>query len=53
MPVPPGAAGLPFTMFHGYLGTDLPKVNPAIKFVTCPYTASSSRPSRRTGRMWR
>ncbi len=33
-----GAAGLPFTMFRGYIGTDLPKVNPAIKFIECPYT---------------
>jgi glutaconate CoA-transferase subunit A len=33
-----GAAGLPFTTFRGYIGTDLPKVNPAIKFIECPYT---------------
>jgi glutaconate CoA-transferase subunit A len=33
-----GASGLPFTVFRGYIGTDLPKVNPAIKFVDCPYT---------------
>ena len=33
-----GAAGLPFTMFRGYIGTDLPKVNPAIKYIECPYT---------------
>jgi glutaconate CoA-transferase subunit A len=33
-----GAAGLPFAAFRGYVGTDLPKVNPKIKSVTCPYT---------------
>src|SRR5689334_11596719 len=33
-----GAAGLPFAAFRGYIGTDLPKVNPKIKSVTCPYT---------------
>ncbi len=33
-----GASGLPFAVFRGYIGTDLPKVNPNIKSVTCPYT---------------
>jgi glutaconate CoA-transferase subunit A len=33
-----GAAGLPFAVFRGYIGTDLPTVNPNIKFVACPYT---------------
>jgi glutaconate CoA-transferase subunit A len=33
-----GAAGLPFAVFRGYIGADLPKVNPNIKSVTCPYT---------------
>jgi glutaconate CoA-transferase subunit A len=33
-----GAAGLPFAMFRGYLGAELPRVNPTIKSVTCPYT---------------
>ncbi|PSC04094.1 3-oxoadipate--succinyl-CoA transferase subunit A [Alsobacter soli] len=33
-----GAANLPFAMFRGYLGVDLPKVNPNIKRVTCPFT---------------
>ena len=33
-----GAAGLPFAVLRGYIGNDLPKVNPAIKFITCPYT---------------
>jgi glutaconate CoA-transferase subunit A len=33
-----GAAGLPLAVFRGYIGTDLPKVNPKIKSITCPYT---------------
>jgi glutaconate CoA-transferase, subunit A len=33
-----GAARLPFGMLRGYLGTDLPRVNPAIRTVSCPYT---------------
>jgi glutaconate CoA-transferase subunit A len=33
-----GAAGLPCAIFRGYLGSDLPKVNKAIKRVTCPFT---------------
>ncbi|MCT8972089.1 CoA transferase subunit A [Microbaculum marinisediminis] len=33
-----GAANLPFAVFRGYVGTDLPKVNPTIRHVTCPYT---------------
>ncbi len=33
-----GAAGLPCAVFRGYLGVDLPKVNPNIKTVTCPFT---------------
>ncbi len=33
-----GAAGLPFAVFRGYIGVDLPKVNPSISSVTCPYT---------------
>ncbi len=33
-----GAAGLPFASFRGYLGTDLPSVNPRIATVTCPFT---------------
>ena len=31
-----GAAGLPFAVFRGYLGVDLPKVNPNIKHITLP-----------------
>lgn len=33
-----GAANLPFAAFRGYIGVDLPKVNPNIKSVTCPFT---------------
>ena len=33
-----GAAGLPCAVFRGYVGADLPKVNPEIKSVTCPFT---------------
>ena len=34
-----GAAGLPLAVFRGYIGGDLPKVNPNIKYITCPFTA--------------
>jgi glutaconate CoA-transferase subunit A len=33
-----GAARLPFGVLRGYLGTDLPAVNPQVRHVTCPYT---------------
>lgn len=33
-----GAANLPFAMLRGYIGADLPKVNPNIKSVACPFT---------------
>jgi glutaconate CoA-transferase, subunit A len=33
-----GAANLPFAVFRGYRGVDLPSVNPAIRSLTCPYT---------------
>jgi len=33
-----GAAGMPCAIFRGYLGSDLPRVNPNIKTVTCPFT---------------
>jgi glutaconate CoA-transferase subunit A len=33
-----GAAGLPLAVLRGYIGTDLPKVNPKIKSITCPFT---------------
>lgn len=35
-----GAARLPFFPLHSYLGDDLPKVNPKIKFVESPYDGS-------------
>ncbi|HSI41914.1 MAG TPA: CoA transferase subunit A [Xanthobacteraceae bacterium] len=33
-----GAANLPFAVLRGYVGADLPKVNPNIRSVTCPFT---------------
>jgi glutaconate CoA-transferase, subunit A len=33
-----GAAGMPCAFFKGYRGSDLPKVNPRILFVDCPFT---------------
>jgi glutaconate CoA-transferase, subunit A len=33
-----GAARLPFWTMRNYMGTDLPRANPAIRTVTCPYT---------------
>ena len=33
-----GAAGLSCAVFRGYKGVDLPKVNPNIKSMTCPFT---------------
>ncbi|HEV2700359.1 MAG TPA: CoA-transferase [Steroidobacteraceae bacterium] len=33
-----GAANLPFAAFRGYLGVDLPKVNPRIRSIECPFT---------------
>ena len=33
-----GASGLPCAIFRGYKGADLPKVNPLIKTVICPFT---------------
>jgi glutaconate CoA-transferase subunit A len=33
-----GAARLPFWTMRNYMGTDLPKANPLIRTVTCPYT---------------
>jgi len=33
-----GAAGMPCALFRGYRGTDLPNVNPDIRFVRCPFT---------------
>jgi glutaconate CoA-transferase subunit A len=36
-----GASGLPFGMLRGYIGTDLAKVNPQVKSVSCPYTGET------------
>jgi glutaconate CoA-transferase subunit A len=36
-----GAAGLPCAIFRGYIGADLPKVNPNIRSVTCPFTGEA------------
>jgi glutaconate CoA-transferase subunit A len=33
-----GAANLPFATLRGYIGADLPKVNPNIRSITCPFT---------------
>jgi glutaconate CoA-transferase subunit A len=33
-----GASNLPFGLLRGYVGTDLPKYNPQIKFIECPFT---------------
>ena len=33
-----GASGLPCAIFRGYIGVDLPKVNPRIKRIACPFT---------------
>lgn len=33
-----GASGLPLALFRGYKGADLPKVNPDIKVMVCPFT---------------
>ena len=33
-----GAAGMPCAFFKGYIGSDLPRVNPRIKFIACPFT---------------
>src|SRR5690349_23234045 len=36
-----GAARLPFWPLRDYAGTDLPRVNPRIKTVVCPYTGEA------------
>jgi glutaconate CoA-transferase subunit A len=36
-----GAARLPFWTLRDYAGTDLPRANPNIKSVTCPYTGEA------------
>ena len=36
-----GAAGMPCAIFRGYLGSDLPRVNPNIKTVVCPFSGDT------------
>lgn len=36
-----GAANLPFAVLRGCIGTDLSRVNPAIRTITCPYTGET------------
>jgi glutaconate CoA-transferase subunit A len=36
-----GAAGMPCAFFRGYLGSDLPSVNPHIRFAACPFTGEA------------
>ncbi len=33
-----GAAGMPCALFRGYQGSELTRVNPNIRFVSCPFT---------------
>jgi glutaconate CoA-transferase, subunit A len=33
-----GASGLPFAILRGYVGSDLPKHNPNLKTIECPFT---------------
>jgi glutaconate CoA-transferase, subunit A len=33
-----GASGLPLALIRGYVGSDLPKYNHNIKFISCPFT---------------
>jgi glutaconate CoA-transferase subunit A len=33
-----GASNLPFGILRGYLGSDVPKHNPNIRFIDCPFT---------------
>jgi glutaconate CoA-transferase, subunit A len=33
-----GASNLPFAVFRGYAGSDLPSVNPRIRWIECPFT---------------
>ena len=34
-----GAAHLPFAVLRGHIGSDLPRYNPLIKWITCPFTS--------------
>ena len=33
-----GASNLPFGVLRGYVGSDLPRHNPRVKFIDCPFT---------------
>jgi glutaconate CoA-transferase, subunit A len=33
-----GASNLPFAVLRGYIGSDLARFNPNIRFITCPFT---------------
>jgi len=45
-----GAARLPFAVLRGYTGSDLPKYNRNIRFITCPFTGEqlAATPAIRT-----
>jgi glutaconate CoA-transferase subunit A len=36
-----GAAGMPSAFFRGYIGSDLPGVNPRIRSIACPFTGET------------
>lgn len=36
-----GASGLPFAVMRGYIGSDLPRHNPQIKTLICPFTGEA------------
>lgn len=36
-----GAAGMPCAFFRGYRGSELTRVNPAIRFIECPFTGET------------
>src|SRR6476661_1777338 len=36
-----GAAGMPCAVFRGYLGSELTRVNPRIRSITCPFTGEA------------
>lgn len=36
-----GASGMPCAVFRGYVGSDLARVNPQIRSVTCPFTGET------------
>jgi glutaconate CoA-transferase subunit A len=36
-----GASGLPFSVLRGYVGSDLPKQNPNIRTIACPFTGET------------